>query len=90
MKKSIATIALFTLALVTTSFTTVETPKSLANNTVNIDPPGTGTGGQCSMCGTKKLDITQEHISSDTTKKADKVVSFSTDTQSSGNSKKLD
>ena len=89
MKKSIATIALFSLALVTTSFTTVETSNSLSNMASTAqDPP---IGGVCTQCGGKKVDVVQ----SETTVAAsnaisDQTNSFSTDTQSLGTNKKID
>ncbi|MDR7209526.1 hypothetical protein [Flavobacterium piscis] len=86
MKKSIATIALFTLALVTTSFTTVENSNSLSSmKSVAQDPP---IGGVCAGCGNKKLDV----YKSETTSNANsaQISSFSSDTQSLGNVKKMD
>ena len=84
MKKSIATIALFTLVLVTTSFTTVETSNSLSN-TLSIDPP---TGGQNSggvIGGTKKQDVyASNHIT------ATNNVSSGADSQSAISYKKMD
>lgn len=86
MKKSIATIALFTLALVTTSFTTMETSADLSN-TVSMDPP---TGGQNSGgvgSGTRKQDTyTFNHASNDNIQ----LGSFGSDSQSAINNVKLD
>jgi len=89
MKKSIATIALFTLALVTTSFTTVETSQSLSNmESTAQDPP---IGGVCTQCGGKKVDTNTIHATSTTSDaNSDQTNSFSTDTQSLGNTKKID
>jgi len=85
MKKSIATIALFTLVLVTTSFTTtVETSNSLSN-TLGIDPP---TGGQNSggvLGGGKKSDV---YISNHLI--ATNNVSSGADSQSAISYKKID
>ena len=84
MKKSIATIALFTLVLVTTSFTTVETSNSLSN-TLGIDPP---TGGQNSggvLGGGKKSDVyTSNHLTA-----TNNIISGA-DSQSAISYKKMD
>ena len=86
MKKSIATIALFSLVLATTSFTTVETSNDLSNmETTAQDPP---IGGVCTNCERKKTDVVQTETSSNIT--SAKMNSFSTDQQSLGNTKKLD
>ena len=88
MKKSIATIALFTLALVTTSFTTLETSNSLSSmESTSQDPPigGVYTGGGG---GPKKQDVYASEASSNVN--SAKINSFGTDKQSIGNTKKVD
>ena len=85
MKKSALTIALFSLTMVLTSFTTVETSNSLSIEKTAQDPP---IGGVCAGCGNKKLDVAKSESSSNAT--AVKTNSFNTDTQSLGNYKKLD
>jgi hypothetical protein len=86
MKKSIVTIALFSLALVTTSFTTVETSNSLSNmESTSEDPP---IGGVCAGCGGKKVDAPPVVATSNAN--SDQTNSFITDTQSLVNIKKID
>ena len=89
MKKSIVTIALFSLALVTTSFTSVETSNSLSSmESTSQDPP---LGGVCTQCGGKKVDVVQSETTVATANaNSDQTNSFSTDTQSLGNTKKID
>lgn len=89
MKKSIATIALFALALVTTSFTTVEASNNLSN-TISVDPPtgGTGgTGGQSTGDG-RKLDIYS--INEQSVNNFYQTGSFYTERQSAIASRKMD
>jgi hypothetical protein len=90
MKKSIVTIALFSLALVTTSFTSVETSNSLSSmESTAQDPP---LGGVCTQCGGKKVDVVQSDatVAAANANNSDQTNSFSTDTQSLGNTKKID
>jgi len=83
MKKSIATIALFTLALVTTSFTTMETSADLSN-TVSMDPPTGGQNSGGAIGGGKKLDLhAMNHVAKNT-------VSFGSESQSTLSNKKID
>jgi len=82
MKKSIATIALFTLALVTTSFTT-QTSNNLSN-TVSVDPPTGGQNSGGAIGGGKKLDLhAMNHVAKNT-------VSFGSESQSTLSNKKID
>jgi len=87
MKKSIATIALFTLALITTSFTTMETSADLSN-TVSMDPP---TGGQNSGGvggGVRKQDFSSANNA--VTVKSIQLNNTSTDSQSTISNRKVD
>ena len=84
MKKSIATIALFSLALVTTSFTTVETSNSLSN-VLGIDPPTGGQNSGGAIGGGKKTDV---YASNHAT--ADNTISFGSESQSTISYKKID
>jgi len=82
MKKSIATIALFTLALVTTSFT-VETSNNLSN-TLTMDPPTGGQNSGGALGGGKKLDVyANNHLATNN-------VSFGSESQSAISYKKID
>lgn len=90
MKKSIATIVLFTLVVVTTSFTTVENFQNLpAIKSTTQSPPI--IGAVCARCGGKKVDVVQSETTvAASNAAAGQTNSFSTDKQALGNTKKTD